>query len=177
MAKPYIPYAGEFSTFTVLQARRWLSNYLNFNGADGGGMISHNNISLRYTKQEVERYGNRTISGFLRMVGAELPMTSDQVVWSEQNRLHISYDNVACNQNVSNHVTCWRCKRITAPNMTVVIIDKAKPSATVTDGYRTGNGAAQTGVNQTATVYPYVAANLAGRLSATGAVSTICLWI
>ena len=43
---------------------------------------------------EVERYGNRTLGGFLRMVGAEMPMTSDQVVWSEQNRLHISYDNV-----------------------------------------------------------------------------------
>jgi hypothetical protein len=28
------------------------------------------------------------------MVGAEMPMTSDQVIWSEQNRLHISYDNV-----------------------------------------------------------------------------------
>ena len=42
---------------------------------------------------EVERYGNRTLSGFLRMVGAELPMTSDQVIWSEQNRLHIAYDN------------------------------------------------------------------------------------
>ena len=27
------------------------------------------------------------------MVGAEMPMTSDQVIWSEQNRLHIAYDN------------------------------------------------------------------------------------
>ena len=26
------------------------------------------------------------------MVGAEMPMTSDQVIWSEQNRLHVSYD-------------------------------------------------------------------------------------
>jgi len=44
---------------------------------------------------EVERYGNRTLSGFLRMVGAEMPMTSDQVIWSEQNRLHISYAGVS----------------------------------------------------------------------------------
>ena len=42
-------------------------------------------------EQEVERYGNRTIGGFLQMVGAEMPMESDQVVWSEQNRLHIAY--------------------------------------------------------------------------------------
>ena len=45
-------------------------------------------------EQEVERYGNRTLSGFLRMVGAEMPMTSDQVIWSEQNRLHIAYYTV-----------------------------------------------------------------------------------
>ncbi len=45
-------------------------------------------------EKEVERYGNRTISGFLRMVGAEMPMASDTVVWSEQGRLHIAYDDV-----------------------------------------------------------------------------------
>ena len=45
-------------------------------------------------EKEVERYGNRTISGFLRMVGAEMPMASDQVVWSEQGRLHAAYDRV-----------------------------------------------------------------------------------
>ena len=45
-------------------------------------------------EKEVERYGNRTISGFLRMVGAEMPMASDRVVWSEQGRLHIAYDPV-----------------------------------------------------------------------------------
>jgi len=45
-------------------------------------------------EKEIERYGNRTITGFLRMVGAEMPMASDQVVWSEQGRLHIAYDNL-----------------------------------------------------------------------------------
>ena len=45
-------------------------------------------------EKEVERYGNRTISGFLRMVGAEMPMASDVVVWSEQGRLHAAYDPV-----------------------------------------------------------------------------------
>ena len=45
-------------------------------------------------EKEVERYGNRTISGFLRMVGAEMPMASDRVVWQEQGRLHIAYDSV-----------------------------------------------------------------------------------
>ena len=48
-------------------------------------------------EKEVERYGNRTITGFLRMVGAEMPMASDQVVWSEQGRLHIAYDTGVSN--------------------------------------------------------------------------------
>ena len=68
------------------------SNYLNF--TDGSG----NDFAQQYLpeiyEQEVERYGNRTLSGFLRMVGAEMPMTSDQVVWSEQNRLHVAYEGV-----------------------------------------------------------------------------------
>ena len=39
---------------------------------------------------EVERYGNRSLSGFLAKVGAEEAMQSDKVVWSEQGRLHIN---------------------------------------------------------------------------------------
>ena len=66
------------------------SNYLKFN--DGNNDFAQQYLPEVY-EQEVERYGNRTLSGFLRMVGAEMPMTSDQVIWSEQNRLHIAYDN------------------------------------------------------------------------------------
>jgi hypothetical protein len=39
--------------------------------------------------REAEVFGNRTISGFLSQVGAEEAMASDQVLWSEQGRLHI----------------------------------------------------------------------------------------
>jgi hypothetical protein len=64
-------------------------NYLTLNDLD----FTQQFLPEVYEK-EVERYGNRTISGFLRMVGAEMPMASDQVVWSEQGRLHIAYDPV-----------------------------------------------------------------------------------
>ena len=40
---------------------------------------------------EAEVYGKRTISGFLGQVGAEEAMSADQVIWSEQGRLHLSY--------------------------------------------------------------------------------------
>jgi len=66
------------------------TNYLQFN--NGTNDFAQQYLPEIY-EQEVERYGNRTLSGFLKMVGAEMPMTSDQVIWSEQNRLHIAYDN------------------------------------------------------------------------------------
>jgi hypothetical protein len=41
--------------------------------------------------QEAEVFGPRTISGFLAQVGAEEAMQADQVIWSEQGRLHLAY--------------------------------------------------------------------------------------
>jgi hypothetical protein len=64
------------------------TNYLSFTGGS-------NDWSQQYLPElyeaEVERYGDRSIASFLRMVGAEMPMSSDQVVWSEQGRLHLKY--------------------------------------------------------------------------------------
>jgi len=41
-------------------------------------------------EKEFERYGNRSIASFLRMVGAEMPSNSDQIKWAEQGRLQQS---------------------------------------------------------------------------------------
>ena len=67
----------------------------------GGNYLNIANNDFNFAKQflpevyekEIERYGNRTVSGFLRMVGAEMPMASDEVVWSEQGRLHVAFDD------------------------------------------------------------------------------------
>ena len=83
------------------------SNYVNFNSA------TFNTWAQQYLpevyEQEVERYGNRSVSSFLRLVGAEMPMASDQIVWSEQGRLH-QYINATLvtdgsNVNVINTIT------------------------------------------------------------------------
>jgi len=66
------------------------NNYLSI--ADNDFNFARQFLPEVYEK-EVERYGNRTISGFLRMVGAEMPMASDQVVWSEQGRIHVASNN------------------------------------------------------------------------------------
>ena len=64
------------------------TNYLDFTG-------TANSWGQQYLpdlmEKEAEAFGPRTISGFLNQVGAEEAMQSDQVVWSEQGRLHLSY--------------------------------------------------------------------------------------
>ena len=71
------------------------TNYLNFTDPTNPDFSSFAQQYLpEIYEAEVERYGNRTLSGFLRMVGAEMPMSSDQVIWSEQNRLHVAYTGV-----------------------------------------------------------------------------------
>jgi len=71
------------------------TNYLNFTDPTNPDFVSFAQQYLpEIYEAEVERYGNRTLSGFLRMVGAEMPMNSDQVIWSEQNRLHVAYNDV-----------------------------------------------------------------------------------
>ena len=111
---------------------------------------------------EVERYGNRTLSGFLRMVGAELPMTSDQVIWSEQNRLHIAYDNctfVSATGVISlNPGAVAGINNVISVNSTVVVMDDFGNEAKclVTASVPGGGAGAQI------TVQVYTAANLAG---------------
>ena len=46
-------------------------------------------------EKEFERYGNRTVASFLRMVGAEMPTNSDMIKWAEQGRLHTKYVDCA----------------------------------------------------------------------------------
>jgi hypothetical protein len=53
-------------------------------------------------EKEFERYGNRSIASFLRMVGAELPSNSDLIKWAEQGRLHTKYTGVATTGAVSS---------------------------------------------------------------------------
>ena len=74
------------------------SNYLDFTGTTDTTWAQQYLPDLM--EKEAEVFGNRTISGFLSQVGAEESMTSDQVVWSEQGRLHLSYvGNVKDHQN------------------------------------------------------------------------------
>ena len=65
------------------------SNYLDLASTANQGWAQQYVPDLMEAEAEV--FGPRTISGFLSQVGAEESMTADQVVWSEQGRLHLSY--------------------------------------------------------------------------------------
>jgi hypothetical protein len=73
------------------------SNYIDFTSSATKGWAQQYLPDLM--EKEAEVFGNRTISGFLAQVGAEEAMTSDQVVWSEQGRLHLSYTGTINNTN------------------------------------------------------------------------------
>ncbi len=68
------------------------SNYIDFTSEATKGWAQQYLPDLMEAEAEV--FGNRTISGFLSQVGAEEAMSSDQVIWSEQGRLHLAYQGI-----------------------------------------------------------------------------------
>jgi len=150
--------APVFGAIVPSQVQQTLqSNYLAF---DGGA----NDFAQQYLpeiyEQEVERYGTRTLGGFLRMVGAEMPMTSDQVIWSEQNRLHIAYTGCTAPAGVgavfnvpTNNGTI---QNAIAPNDTIVAMN---PATGVTIKGIVGAVAAGAGTTTDVTAYPFTLGN------------------
>ena len=87
------------------QQQTLASNYIDFTSTATQGWAQQYLPDLM--EKEAEVFGNRTISGFLSQVGAEEAMTADQVVWSEQGRLHLSYvGTVATAGDTNGTFTC-----------------------------------------------------------------------
>ena len=117
--------------------------------------------SIEFTSQylpdvyeaEFEKYGNRSVSSFLRMVGAEMPFQSDVIQWSEQGRLHLAVSGATRSADViTSNGHPFRV------NQTVIISDgtdqeKAIITATTTNTF---------------TVASYENANLAAAIATTG---------
>mgnify|MGYP003131286392 FL=1 len=58
-------------------------------------------------EKEFERYGNRTVASFLRLVGAEMPSNSDLIKWAEQGRLHTKYTDVTTPTAAAASTAVW----------------------------------------------------------------------
>ena len=149
----------EFGSIVPSQKQQALNtNYLNFTDQANP---QFSDFAKQYLpeiyEQEIERYGNRTLAGFLRMVGAEMPMSSDQVIWSEQNRLHIAYDGCTKSGLVINlnPTSDALINNVISVGATVVILDTlgAESKAVVTATDLAGG---------TITVAPYTTADLSG---------------
>jgi len=94
-------------------------------------------------EKEAEVFGKRTISGFLAQVSAEEAMQSDQVIWSEQGRLHLSY----------------KCDMLDVTASTINITHNIDDVAqTTTHGIRVGDQVLIAGGGQTVTARVSVAA-------------------
>jgi hypothetical protein len=170
-----------FGSITPSQKQQALStNYLNFTDPGNNDFVSFAQQYLpEIYEAEVERYGNRTLSGFLRMVGAEMPMSSDQVIWSEQNRLHVAYTDVTVEDgatgelsipsNLNPAVATDYVANVISKNQTVVIMNpttgaEVKAVVTVSGANDTSSNAA----NGALFVAPYTAATLTAAGFATG---------
>ena len=158
----------QFGKITPSQKQQILSdNFLSFNGGANPG--DSDTFAQQYLpeiyEQEVERYGNRTLSGFLRMVGAEMPMTSDQVIWSEQNRLHVAYTGVVTRSAAASTLTIPTGgaginfkENVISVNQTIVVMD---PGTGLEAKCLVTSSNAGTGTNEGyITAKPYGAANL-----------------
>ena len=80
---------GSLNSVPASQRQTLSSNYIDFTASGTAGWAQQYLPDLM--EKEAEVFGNRTISGFLAQVGAEEAMSADQVIWSEQGRLHLSY--------------------------------------------------------------------------------------
>ena len=148
------PTAGSNLNATAAPVKQTLSsNYLSFTG--GSNDWSQQYLPDLY-EQEVEVYGNRSVASFLRLVGAEMPMTSDQVIWSEQGRLHLHYKAAAVTDAGVITTTAAHAVRV---GQTIVLSDN-QSSPTVIKCYVSA-------IPSTVTlqVYPYTEAISVGAIS------------
>jgi len=151
------PTAGSSLNSTPAPAKQTLSsNYLSFTG--GSNDWSQQYLPDLY-EQEVEVFGNRSVASFLRMVGAEMPMTSDQVVWSEQGRLHLFYTGASVTNagvitiaSSGTHAVRVGQTIVLSDNQTSPTVIKAYVSAVATD-------------NTTLTAIPYSGGATVGAVS------------
>ena len=138
-------------------------------------------------EKEFERYGNRSISSFLRMVGAEMPTNSDMIKWAEQGRLHIKYTNVnadsAAGTDVGATFTVNDVLTPTIPGGTTtagnggiaVRIGQTIMISDNTAGSNLSNKAIVTDVNYTTGVVTVSFYEAAGQAMGIG--STVTIWI
>lgn len=121
---------------------------------------------------EVQRYGDRTVSEFLRMVGAEYPSDSDKIIWGEQGRLHIKYVNCSSSAAVNSDSATIT---VSDANVTAVAIRAGQTVYISNNANGLSNKGIVTAVDTTYNTFTVAYYNGSGQAFAIG--GTLTVWI
>ena len=129
-------------------------------------------------EKEFERYGNRTVASFLRMVGAEMPSNSDLITWAEQGRLHTKYVNCTSAGAAAGATATWTVNDVLVPGTGSIAI-RVGQTVLLSDntaGSNLSNKAIVTAVTPAAGTFTVAYYELAGQGVALGVVSSVMIY-
>jgi len=127
-------------------------------------------------EKEFERYGNRTIASFLRLVGAEMPSNSDLIKWAEQGRLHTKYVNCASAGNAGDDIATITVGDALVPGTGSIAI-RVGQTVVISDNAGAGlNKGIVTAVNTGAATFDVAYYEAAGQVGGTGLTRTVFIY-
>ncbi len=127
-------------------------------------------------EKEFERYGNRTIASFLRLVGAEMPSNSDLIKWAEQGRLHTKYINCASAGNAGDDTATITVNDALVPGTGSIAI-RVGQTVVISDNAGAGlNKGIVTSVNTGAGTFDVAYYEAAGQVGAAGLTRTVFIY-
>ena len=127
-------------------------------------------------EKEFERYGNRTIASFLRLVGAEMPSNSDLIKWAEQGRLHTKYTNCASAGAAGDDTATITVGDALVPGTGSIAI-RVGQTVVISDNAGAGlNKGIVTAVNTGAATFDVAYYEAAGQVGAAGLTRTVFIY-
>ena len=127
-------------------------------------------------EKEFERYGNRSVASFLRMVGAEMPSNSDLIKWAEQGRLHTKYTNVTSSGAVADDTATLTVNDTLNPGTGGIAVRVGQTIMISSNAGTTSNKAIVTGVNYTADTIDVAYYEAGGQTFAAGVVCSMFIY-
>lgn len=127
-------------------------------------------------EKEFERYGNRTIASFLRLVGAEMPSNSDLIKWAEQGRLHTKYTNCASGAAAASDTATITVNDVLVPGTGSIAV-RVGQTVVISDNAGAGlNKGIVTAVNTAASTFDVAYYEAAGQVGGAGLTRTVFIY-
>ena len=127
-------------------------------------------------EKEFERYGNRTVASFLRLVGAEMPSNSDLIKWAEQGRLHTKYTNCASGASAASDTATITVNDTLIPNTGSIAV-RVGQTVVISDNAGSGmNKGIVTSVDTTNGTFDVAYYEAGGQVGGTGLTRTVFIY-